>query len=224
VKETEKEMRLFVMAIGAASLALSACATDPATGERISRNTARGAAVGAIAGAGAGVLAGGNDTRNAAIGAAVGAIAGAAVGGYMDRQEAELRRRTAETQIEVARNGDQIELRMPADVTFAVNQSNIQSAFYPSLNEVARTLTDFPSTAVDIIGHADSDGSDSYNQQLSERRAASVRDYLSTQGVQTVRMVASGRGESDPLVPNTTAANKAQNRRVQILLTPVTQG
>jgi outer membrane protein OmpA-like peptidoglycan-associated protein len=77
---------------------------------------------------------------------------------------------------------------------------------------------------VDIIGHADSDGSDSYNQQLSERRAASVRDYLSTQGVQTVRMVASGRGESDPLVPNTTAANKAQNRRVQILLTPVTQG
>jgi outer membrane protein OmpA-like peptidoglycan-associated protein len=223
-KPRRDNMRALMIAAAAATLMLGACATDPVTGERIAKNTGRGAAIGAISGAAAGVLAGGNDTRNAAIGAAVGAIAGATVGGYMDRQEAELRRRTAQTQIEVARNGNQIELRMPADVTFPVNQSTIQSGFYPSLNEVARTLTEYPSTAIDIIGHADSDGAEAYNQELSERRAESVRAYLGTQGVQTVRMVASGRGETQPLVPNTSAANKAQNRRVQIVLTPVTQG
>lgn len=212
-----------IFAALAACLAATACATDPNTGERIYGNTARGAAVGAIAGAGVGVLAGGNDGRNAAIGAAVGAIAGAAVGGYMDRQEAELRRQTSGTGIEVQRNGDQIELRMPSDVTFASNQASIQSQFHPTLNNVAQTLVQYPSTAVDIIGHADSDGAESYNQQLSEQRAQSVRTYLSNQGVQPVRMVASGRGESQPIASNQTAQGKAQNRRVQIVLTPVTQ-
>jgi outer membrane protein OmpA-like peptidoglycan-associated protein len=142
----------------------------------------------------------------------------------MDQQEAELRRRTAGTEIGVVRNGDQIELRMPADVTFAVNESSIQSAFYPALNDVASTLVQYPSTRIDVIGHADSDGSDDYNQALSERRAGSVRDYLAGRGVQTVRMAAFGMGERQPLVPNTSAANKAQNRRVQIILTPVTSG
>lgn len=213
--------RLF--ALSATALVLSGCATyDPNTGAPMNQNRNRGAIIGALGGAAAGVLAGGNDTRNAAIGAAVGALAGGAVGRYMDQQEAELRRQTAGTGIDVVRQGDQIELRMPSDVTFAVNQAAIQSQFYPALNDVAQTLVQYPSTAVDIIGHADSDGSDSYNQQLSERRAFAVRDYLASQGVQTVRMAASGRGESQPLVANDSPANKAKNRRVQIVLTPVT--
>ncbi len=210
-----------ILAVAGALLLASACATDPSTGQRIYGNTARGAAVGAIAGAGAGVLAGGNDARNAAIGAAVGAIIGGSVGVYMDKQEAELRRKTANTPIEVVRNGDQLELRMPSDVTFAVNESSIQSQFYPILNDVVETLIAYPSTAIDIVGHADSDGTEAYNQTLSERRAGSVRDYLASRGVQPVRMIASGRGETDPLVPNTSPENKAKNRRVQIILTPV---
>jgi outer membrane protein OmpA-like peptidoglycan-associated protein len=216
-------MKTAIAALVAGGL-LAACVTDPNTGQRIYGNTARGAAIGAIAGAGAGVLAGGDDGRNAAIGAAVGALAGSAVGVYMDRQEAELRRQTAGSGIAVNRVGDQIELRMPSDVTFAVNQSTIQSQFHPTLNEVATTLVNYPSTRVDIIGHADSDGAADYNQQLSERRANSVRSYLASRGVQDVRMYASGRGEMEPIASNDTAAGKAQNRRVQIVLTPVTQG
>ena len=212
------------IALSAAGLMLAGCVTDPNTGQTIYGNTARGAAIGALGGAAAGTLAGGSDTRNAAVGAAVGALAGAAVGRYMDQQEAELRRQTAGTGIGIQRNGDQIELMMPSDVTFAVDQSNIQPQFYGTLNDVATTLTQYPSTTVDIIGHADSDGAESYNQALSERRAYSVRDYLSSRGVQPVRMVALGRGELEPLVPNTSAANKAQNRRVQIILTPVVEG
>ncbi|MDZ4759911.1 MAG: OmpA family protein [Alphaproteobacteria bacterium] len=209
-------------AMAASLLALSACATDPNSGQMIYGNTARGAAIGALGGAAVGVLAGGDDGRNAAIGAAVGAIAGGGVGVYMDKQEAELRRQTAGTDIGVIRNGNQIELRMPADVTFAVNQANIQSQFYPALNDVATTLVGYPSTSIDIVGHADADGADAYNQDLSERRANSVKNYLVGRGVQSVRILATGRGESQPVASNTTVSGKAQNRRVQVVLTPVT--
>ncbi len=212
------------LAFIASALVLGACVTDPNTGQRIYGNTARGAAIGALGGAAAGVLAGGDDGRNAAIGAAIGALAGGAVGVYMDKQEAELRRQTAGTGIGVIRNGDQIELRMPSDVTFAVNQASIQSQFYDELNNVASTLVEYPQTKIDVIGHADSDGTTEYNQDLSERRAASVKAYLTGQGVQPIRIVSYGRGELEPIASNSTAAGKAQNRRVQIVLTPVTQG
>ncbi len=212
------------LAFIASALVLGACVTDPNTGQTIYGNTARGAAIGALGGAAAGVLAGGDDGRNAAIGAAIGALAGGAVGVYMDKQEAELRRQTAGTGIGVIRNGDQIELRMPSDVTFAVNQASIQSQFYDELNNVASTLVEYPQTKIDVIGHADSDGTTEYNQDLSERRAASVKAYLTGQGVQPIRIVSYGRGELEPIASNSTAAGKAQNRRVQIVLTPVTQG
>jgi len=206
-----------------AALALTACATDPLTGQTVYGNTARGAAIGALGGAAVGVLAGGNDGRNAAIGAAVGAIAGGSVGVYMDKQQAALRARTAGTEIAIKRVGDQIELQLPSDVTFATNQSSIQPNFYSALDAVASTLVEYPSTAIDIVGHADSDGTDAYNQDLSERRAASVKSYLAGRGVQSVRMISSGRGESQPIASNATASGKAQNRRVQILLTPIQQ-
>jgi outer membrane protein OmpA-like peptidoglycan-associated protein len=212
------------LAFMASALVLGACVTDPNTGQTIYGNTARGAAIGALGGAAAGVLAGGDDGRNAAIGAAVGALAGGAVGVYMDKQEAELRRQTAGTGIGVIRNGDQIELRMPSDVTFATNQATIQSQFYGALNDVATTLVEYPQTRIDVIGHADSDGTEAYNQDLSERRAASVKSYLTGRGVQPVRIASYGRGELEPIASNSTAQGKAQNRRVQIVLTPVTQG
>ncbi|MEM6627310.1 MAG: OmpA family protein [Pseudomonadota bacterium] len=207
----------------ALALAATSCATDPNTGERIYGNTARGAAIGAIAGAGVGVLAGGNDGRNAAIGAAIGAIAGGAAGVYMDRQEAEMRRQTAGTGIQVARNGDQLELLMPSDVTFAVNQSSVQPEFQSALDNVASTLVEYPSTSIDVIGHADSTGSADYNQTLSEQRAQSVSSYLTSRGVQDLRLASYGMGESQPVASNTTPEGRAQNRRVQIVLTPVVE-
>lgn len=210
--------RSFILVAAVAlPLFVQACETGP------SQRVLTGAAAGAILGAGAGMAAGGDDKRNAAIGAAVGAIAGGAVGGYMDKQERELRERTAGTGIEVARVGDQIALTMPANVTFPVNSATIQPSFHAALNDVAKTLVDYPSTAVDIIGHASSDGPDDYNMELSQRRADAVRSYLLGRGMQAVRVQAIGMGETQPIADNATAAGRAANRRVEIILTPITE-
>ncbi|MEM9668545.1 MAG: OmpA family protein [Pseudomonadota bacterium] len=210
------------MASAAVAL-IAACTTDPYTGERRISRTGAGAGIGAATGAGIGVLFGGNDGRNAAIGAAVGAIAGAGVGAYMDRQQRKLEEQTAGTGIEVVRNGDQLQLNMPSDVTFASGQSSIEPGFYTPLNDVANTLKEFPSTAVDIIGHADSTGPEDSNQVLSEQRAASVQNYLQSQGVTPVRLASIGYGESRPIADNATVAGRAQNRRVEIILTPIVE-
>jgi outer membrane protein OmpA-like peptidoglycan-associated protein len=205
----------------AAALALplfvQACETGP------SQRVLTGTAAGAILGAGVGMAAGGDDKRNAAIGAAVGAIAGASVGVYMDKQEEKLRQQTAGTGITVDRVGDQLQLTMPSNVTFAVNSATIQPGFYGPLNDVASTLVEFPSTAVDIIGHASSDGADDYNMTLSQQRAAAVRTYLINQGTQAVRINAIGMGETQPIADNATAQGRAANRRVEIILTPIEQ-
>jgi outer membrane protein OmpA-like peptidoglycan-associated protein len=196
---------------------VQACQTGP------SQRVLTGAAAGAILGAGAGMAAGGDDKRNAAIGAVVGGIAGAAVGGYMDEQERKLKEATAGTGIEVDRVGDQIQLTMPSNVTFAVNSATIQPGFYGPLNDVAATLVQYDDTAVDIIGHASSDGADDYNMTLSQQRANSVRAYLINQGTQAVRINAIGMGETQPIADNSTPEGRAANRRVEIILTPITQ-
>ena len=187
----------------------------------ISNRTMGTTAAGAVIGAGVGVLAGGDDTRNAAIGAVVGGIAGASVGVYMNKQEEVLRQKTEGTGIGVARQGDQIALSMPSNITFGVNSSDVQPGFQATLDDVAQTLNEYPATAVDIIGHASSDGDDASNQVLSEQRARSVRTYLVSTGMEQVRINAIGMGETKPVADNATAAGRSANRRVEILLTPV---
>ncbi|WP_300378084.1 OmpA family protein [Henriciella sp.] len=211
-------MKTFMIGIAAAGMTLTACQSGG-----LSQNQAYGAGGGALAGAALGTLAGGDDGRNAAIGAALGALAGGAAGTYMDRQERELRQRTAGTNIQVERQGDQIAMTMPSSVTFAVDSADLKPEFYGPLNEVAATLVNYPRTAVDVVGHASADGPDDYNQRLSERRANSVANYLTSQGVQPVRIQARGMGESQPIASNDTQAGRAANRRVEVLLTPVTQ-
>ncbi len=191
--------------------------------QNVSNRTLSTTAGGAIIGAGVGMMAGGDDKRNAAIGAVVGAIAGAGVGVYMDKQEEELRRQTAGTGIEVNRVGDQIALTMPSGITFDVNSAAIKGDFYGPLDEVSATLIEYPSTAVDVVGHASSDGPDDYNQALSERRANSVQSYLVNSGVQSVRLQAFGMGETQPIADNSTEAGRIANRRVEILLTPIVE-
>jgi len=208
-------------AIALAALLSAAACQNNGVGRN---NTAIGAGAGAAAGAALGTLAGGDDGRNAAIGAAIGAIAGGATGAYMDRQEEAMRKRTAGTGIEVAREGDQLQLTMPADVTFPASSAEIQPQFKPSLNEVATTLNDFPKTKIDVIGHASSDGADDYNMRLSQQRAGSVSAYLQGQGVAPLRVATTGRGENQPVASNDTQAGRQQNRRVELILTPVREG
>lgn len=210
-------------ALGALMLT-AACTTNPETGnQRISR-TAIGGVAGAVGGYFLGDLIGGKrDRTEKIVGAGIGAVAGAGIGAYMDAQEKKLRQETAGTGVDVIREGDNLMLRMPSGVTFAYDRADVQPQFQPVLNDVAKVLKDYPSTYIDVYGHTDSDGSDTYNQGLSERRAQSVAGYLSTQGVQSARIATRGFGETQPIASNATAEGKGQNRRVEIKIVPVTQ-
>jgi outer membrane protein OmpA-like peptidoglycan-associated protein len=219
--------RRFTAALMAATLltGTTACVTNQNTGEReFPLRTAIGAGVGAIGGYLLGDLIGGNRSGRI-LGAGIGAIGGGAVGQYMDRQEARLRQQTAGTGIDVIRQGDEIILRMPNNaITFAYNRAEVQPQYFGTLNQVAGVLREYPSTAIDIYGHTDSTGSLEYNQGLSERRAQSVADYLSAQGVDRVRMATRGFGETQLLVnPERTEADRQANRRVEIRIAPVTR-
>lgn len=210
-----------------AAATLAACTTtDPYTGEVVRNNTGTGALAGAIGGGLLGYLTNTNDSeqgrKNALLGAGVGALGGAAVGNYMDRQQADLRRELADSGVTVTRDGDNLVLNMPSDVTFASGSEALQPQFYDTLDDVARVLQAYPSTLIDITGHADSDGADDFNLALSERRARSVADYLVQNGrLNANRIALAGRGERQPIASNATAAGKAQNRRVEILIRPL---
>jgi outer membrane protein OmpA-like peptidoglycan-associated protein len=207
-----------------AALSLGACATDPVTGESIWGNTGRGAAIGAIVGGIGGVFAGGNDGRNAAVGAAVGALAGAGIGRYMDGQEEDMRRKVASSGIGIQRVGDRIELVMPSDVTFSKGSASLDPSFMPVLDKVAESLNLYPQTTIDIIGHASTEGEAQANLNLSYARAQAVQTYLQGKGVMAARMASGGLGETQPLVvPDDTEAKRSVNRRVQVVLRPVTQ-
>lgn len=209
-------------AVAAALMATTACVTDPDTGERRVSRAAIGAGIGVLGGYLAGDLVGGRrDRTEKIVGAGIGAIAGAGIGAYMDRQERELRAKTAGTGIDVIRDGDELALRMPGDVTFAFDRYDIQPRFRPTLDEVAETLRDYPSTFIDVYGHTDSVGTDAYNQTLSENRAQSVASYLASRGVQSERIATQGFGESQPIADNATDAGRAANRRVEIRIVPV---
>lgn len=204
-----------------AGLLASCTTTDPFTGQQKISNTAGGAALGAAAGAGLGLLAGGDDRRNALIGAGVGALAGGAIGNYMDRQEAEIRAQLQGTGVSVTRNGNQIILNMPSNITFDVGQSAIKPAFISTLNGVAIVVAKFNQTLVDVYGHTDSTGEDQFNLTLSSQRAQSVANYLGQTGVDPRRMRILGFGESRPIADNSTELGRAANRRVEIQLSPL---
>jgi len=187
--------------------------------------TYQGAGIGAAVGGLAGALTGDNERERwtrGAIGAGVGAVAGGAIGQYMDNQEQQMRQATAGTPVQVNRQGNDLFLNMPSNVTFAFDSSNIRSDFKPTLNNVANVLNNYPQTMVEIMGHTDSTGDENYNMNLSERRASAVANYLRSVGVQQ-RMITTGLGETQPVASNNTEAGRAQNRRVEIKISPITQ-
>lgn len=214
---------LILAALASATLT-AGCVTDPVTGERKISKAAIGGIGGAFGGYLLGDLVGGrNDRTEKIIGAGIGGLAGAGVGAYMDRQERELRQKTAGTDVDVIRQGDDLLLRMPSGITFATNESAIQPQFRPTLDQVAAVLQQYNQTYIDVYGHTDSTGSDAYNQSLSERRAQAVSGYLSSHGVQSVRIGTRGFGETQPIASNDTEEGKAANRRVEIKIVPVRQ-
>ena len=158
------------------------------------------------------------------IGAGIGALAGAGIGNYMDKQEAELRAELEGTGVSVTRIGDNITLNMPGNVTFATDSSDLSPAFFDVLSSVGKVLDEYEQTVVEVAGHTDSTGSETYNQSLSERRASSVTAYLSSQGVISQRLITVGMGEARPVADNGSSAGRQTNRRVEITMVPVTAG
>ena len=211
-------------AVAATLLSLGGCTTiNPYTRETQVSKAAIGAGIGAAGGAAIGAISGSHDRgKRAIIGAGIGALAGGSVGYYMDVQEAKLRQRLEGTGVSVTRVGENITLNMPGNVTFQVDRSEIRPDFFNVLSSVAVVLVEYEKTLVDVSGHTDNTGSESYNQALSQRRAQAVASYLQAQGVQPVRLQVSGYGETRPIADNATEQGRAQNRRVEITLVPVT--
>ncbi|MEM1263908.1 MAG: OmpA family protein [Pseudomonadota bacterium] len=217
-----------LVALGAAAMTAftGACTTlDPYTREEQTSKAARNAAIGAGIGAVIGLISGDDavDRRQKALVlAGVGALAGGAVGYYQDRQQAELRAELEGTGVSVHRNGNNITLNMPGNVTFATDSSDLSPQFFNVLSSVTKVLNKYDQTIIEVAGHTDSTGTDQYNQSLSERRASSVGQYLRTQGILDQRIMTLGLGEQYPVADNATTSGRQLNRRVELTLVPVT--
>jgi outer membrane protein OmpA-like peptidoglycan-associated protein len=210
----------------AAALPLAGCqTTNPYTQEKQTSKAAKGAGIGAVAGAVAGMLTGDDSKerkKNALIGAGIGALAGGGVGYYMDVQEAKLRQQLEGTGVSVTRIGDNITLNMPGNVTFKTDSSDLNGNFFSVLASVSLVLKEYEKTIIEVAGHTDNTGAAEYNQALSERRAATVAQYLSGKGVMGQRIMTVGGGEGHPIATNDTAEGRQANRRVELTLEPIT--
>ena len=215
--------RILIAAAASVSLlSVSACVTDPNTGERkISRT-----AIGGVGGAGLGYLLGGLIGGKTAriLGAGIGGVAGGVIGNQMDQQIRELDEATAGTGVDVSEtpDGTGILVNLP-EVTFAVDSTTISPAMRDVLDNVAQSMITYPDSLIDVMGHTDSTGSEQYNLDLSRRRADSVANYLVSRGVSRARLESIGYGEQYPTADNSTPEGRAQNRRVEIRITPISQ-
>ncbi|WP_432471899.1 OmpA family protein [Amphritea sp. HPY] len=202
-----------------AALTLSGCQTlDPYTQESKTSNATKGAGIGAVTGAvlGAAVSSKKDRTKGAITGALVGGAVGGGIGYYMDQQEMLLRQELEGSGVRVERIGDQIRLIMPGNITFPTDSYTVSGGFYPVLDSVTKVFIKFDKTVISVDGFTDSTGSFEYNQNLSERRAASVSQYFASGGVAALRLQSRGYGERYPVASNDTSSGRAQNRRVEV--------
>jgi len=207
-------IKLMAAGLAATGLILGGC-TEP--GE----NTASGAAIGAAVGAGVQILRG-EDGGDVIKGAVVGGLVGGAIGNQLDKQEQELRDELNGTGARIVNTGSELIVTLPEGITFDVDSTFIRPSITSALADLSRSINDYPNTIVDVIGHTDNTGTSSYNQNLSKQRADAVAAQLISNGVSSTRIRAFGRGETSPIATNATAEGRQANRRVEIIITPVT--
>ncbi len=198
------------------ALALSACATEDGS---LGENARTGAIAGAVLGGLVGTVDGGKP-KNVIVGATVGAAVGAGLGNELDRQEADLRDRISGSGATIVNTGSELIVTLPEAVTFDTDSTFVRPSSQSHLSALAENLRSYPNTQVDVIGHTDSVGDGSYNQNLSARRANAVYDVLTRNGVEPSRIRAFGRGENQPMASNDTDDGRQQNRRVNVVITP----
>jgi len=216
-----------IVLVPAVLLALNACqTTDPYTGEQKINSASKGAAIGVAAGAVVGAISGSDAQerrKRAMIGAGIGGLAGAGVGAYMDKHEDDLRKQMQGTGVTVTRQGDNITLNMPGNITFKTGSAELSPQFPNVLDGVAMVLKKYEKTIIEVAGHTDNVGKAEYNQGLSERRAHTVTNYLVGKGIKPERTISIGAGESHPVASNDNDAGRAANRRVELSLLPLKQ-
>ena len=146
-------------------------------------------------------------------------------GGMMDRQEADMRDALAASEAAaVRREGDLLAITLKGDVSFDLNADLVRPGLYTELDRIARIMIKYPETDILVEGYTDSTGSEAYNQQLSERRAASVKNLLVQRGVPAHRISILGHGEGRPVATNATPEGRRTNRRVEIGINPLSRG
>ena len=220
---SKKWVRAAVISV-VASVTMAGCSTvNPYTGESQTAKGSGGSIIGALAGAAIGVASSSKSDRGkgALIGAAAGAALGGGIGYYMDVQEAKLRQQLASSGISVTRDGNNIILNMPNEITFGFDQANLNDRAMSALHNVALVAKEYPKTQLNVLGFTDSKGAEAYNLRLSQVRADAVGNYLIRQGVNANRVISQGRGEANPIASNSTENGRAQNRRVEIILSPL---
>lgn len=207
-----RKLMLSLIAVGF----LSACASNPYTGEEEVSKTGWGAGIGTLAGAGVGALIGGE--KGALIGAGIGAAGGAGIGAYMDKQASELRQELLGTGVQVKKMGNNVRLIMPSNITFATDSAVFQTSFNKVLDSVAKVVNKYDTTKIQVVGYTDNTGAVAYNNKLSQERAQAVANYLKLRSVSPARLMVSGMGSADPIASNETPQGREQNRRVEITL------
>lgn len=195
---------------------LAGCTTDPMTGESQMSKGALYGGIGTVGGAVAGALIGGK--KGALIGGALGGASGAGYGVYSDMQESKLRTKLQNTGVQVMRDGDNIVLVMPGNITFDSGSANMSAGFFETLNSISVVLKEYDKSTIQVVGHTDNTGTFEKNQLLSENRAKSVSQYLVSQGISSERIHNYGLGPRQPVADNGTDAGRQSNRRVEILI------
>lgn len=203
------------IALIAGTLVLAGCANPDGTDNQ----PGTGVIIGGLTGAAAGQIIGG-DTRSTVIGTAIGAAIGGAIGGQLQAQERELQRSLAGSGALIVNNGTDLRVILPEGVTFRTGSSVVDPAFGPALRAVADSLRRHPDTLVRVVGHTDNVGGAAYNNQLSQDRALAVARELIGHRIAAARIMVSGRGFYEPVASNASAAGRAENRRVEIIITP----
>lgn len=211
-----KNITVVVLGFFIAGMYLTSCSSL-----QNANSSQKGAGIGVAAGAALGALIGGKDNRaaGALVGAAVGGGAGAIIGKQMDKQAEEIETTMPGAEVVRSEEGIQLILDENADVRFKFDSSDLTSTSQANLENLVEVFNKYPDTDILVIGHTDSDGAESYNQTLSEKRAASVLNFLKSNEIEASRLSSVGMGESQPRASNETREGKAQNRRVEFTIT-----